>query len=194
MSLLSHSHRAASAGHDAVLRVLLSPPPRADGQAHPKTRVKCVSRLTQPRGPASEYTAAPRRGVGASPNGGDPHQRGRRRPEPPECRRNHPRADGGCGRFGTEACARLPGRIVRSSVTAIHWVSKTYVAGAQGPVRRWRRLVGSVLDAPVQFCSGGMPRRGARAAKAPYRCAPAGRGVPTRPFRRQTLCRHRLRP
>ncbi|WFD47842.1 hypothetical protein GLX27_002505 [Malassezia furfur] len=45
MSLLSHSHRAASAGHDAVLRVLLSPPPRADGQAHPKTRVNPADRL-----------------------------------------------------------------------------------------------------------------------------------------------------
>ncbi|PKI83480.1 hypothetical protein MVES_002410 [Malassezia vespertilionis] len=38
-------HRAASAGHNAMIRTLLAPPPRADGSAHPKTRVNAVDRL-----------------------------------------------------------------------------------------------------------------------------------------------------
>jgi len=46
--LLTSSHRAASAGRDAVIRVLLSPPPRKDGTPHPKTRVKCVSAMLVP--------------------------------------------------------------------------------------------------------------------------------------------------
>lgn len=38
-------HRAASAGRDAVLRVLLTPPARTDGTPHPKTRVNPADRL-----------------------------------------------------------------------------------------------------------------------------------------------------
>ena len=42
MYVATYSHRAATAGNDAVIRVLLAPPPRTDGSPHPATRVKCV--------------------------------------------------------------------------------------------------------------------------------------------------------
>lgn len=45
-SVCADSHRAATAGNDGVIRVLLAPPARADGSAHAPTRVKCVYVLT----------------------------------------------------------------------------------------------------------------------------------------------------
>lgn len=110
---VSRSHRAASAGHDKIVRLLLAPPPRADGSAHPKTRVKYVARLMQPRGPPGQHAAAPRGRLGARADGRAAHRCRRR--GPPACERRRPdgRADGRRRRLRAEARARLSRRLVR---------------------------------------------------------------------------------